>query len=58
MLTVAHMTSVVDGRRNSGTARVARELITQLSSDAQVHQYLIHFDRSDDPIYSPKAEKT
>ena len=52
MLTVAHMTSVVDGRRNSGTARVARELITQLSRDAQVHQYLIHFDRSDDPIYS------
>ena len=52
MLTVAHMTSVVDGRRNSGTARVARELITHLSRDTEIHQFLIHFDHSDDSIYS------
>ena len=45
------MSSVVDGRRNSGTARVARELISELSKDETIAQYLVHFETSDDPIY-------
>ncbi len=52
MLKIAHISSVVDGRSNSGTARVAREIISEISLSNKAHQYLIHFDLSDDPIYS------
>ena len=52
MLKIAHFTNVIDGRSNSGTARVARELITELSKRDDVRQFFIHFDNSDDPIYS------
>lgn len=52
MLKIAHISSVVDGRSNSGTARVAREIISEISLTGRAHQYLIHFDKSDDPIYS------
>jgi glycosyltransferase involved in cell wall biosynthesis len=52
MLNVAHITNVIDGRNNSGTARVARELIYELSKREGITQYLIHFEKSNDPIYS------
>jgi glycosyltransferase involved in cell wall biosynthesis len=52
MLKIAHISNVVDGRSNSGTARVAREIISEISLSNKAHQYLIHFDPSDDPIYS------
>lgn len=46
-----HITSVVDGRSNSGTARVASELIHRLSNREEIHQSLLHFDSSDNDIY-------
>ncbi len=52
MLKLAHLTNVIDGRSNSGTARVARQLIRELSSRSDVHQYLIHFEKSNSDIYS------
>jgi glycosyltransferase involved in cell wall biosynthesis len=57
-LKIAHITSVVDGRSNSGTARVARELIKSLSKKSEIYQTLIHFDSSDDIIYKlPRANE-
>jgi len=50
-LRVAHLTNVIDGRKQSGTARVARELIRELSQDSQIEQFLFHFDDSDDDVY-------
>lgn len=52
MLRLAHLTNVIDGRANSGTARVASQLIRELSSRPDVHQYLIHFEKSGSDIYS------
>lgn len=52
MLRLAHLTNVIDGRSNSGTARVASQLIRELSSRSDVHQYLIHFEKSGSDIYS------
>ena len=46
-----HITSVVDGRSNSGTARVASELIHRLSERREIHQTFLHFDSSDNNIY-------
>lgn len=51
ILTVAHLTNVVDGRSNSGTARVAKELILQLALQPNIRQVFIHFQHSDDDIY-------
>lgn len=48
---VLHITSVVDGRSNSGTARVASELIRGLSEREGIHQTFLHFDASDNDIY-------
>lgn len=50
-LTVAHLTNVVDGRSNSGTARVAQELILQLALQPNIRQVFIHFQQSDEEIY-------
>ena len=50
-LVIAHFTDVVDGRTNSGTARVARELINMLSTQQDITQYLIHFEKNNDSIY-------
>ena len=50
-LTVAHLTNVVDGRSNSGTARVAQELILQLALQPNIKQVFIHFQQSDEDIY-------
>jgi len=52
LLSIAHITSDIDGRTNSGTARVSRELIIQLSNINYIHQTLIHYNDSDDLIYS------
>ena len=49
---VLHLTSVVDGRSNSGTARVARELISSMNNLRGVEMHFLHFDSSTDPIYS------
>ncbi len=51
-LSVAHLTDVIDGRLNSGTARAARELIIGLSKYTGIHQTFIHFDSSSDEIYN------
>jgi glycosyltransferase involved in cell wall biosynthesis len=51
-ISVAHLTNVIDGRSNSGTARVAKEVIRQLAMNKNVQQTFIHFDNSNDPIYS------
>lgn len=48
---VLHITSVVDGRSNSGTARVASELIHGLNEREGIHQTFLHFDASDNDIY-------
>ena len=48
---IAHITSDIDGRRNSGTARVAAELIVELSRHIDVHQTFIHFCKSHEDIY-------
>lgn len=50
-LVIAHITNVVDGRRNSGTARVAVEHIQNLSKFNDIKQVLIHFEGQQDPIY-------
>jgi|694.fasta_scaffold151250_2 glycosyltransferase involved in cell wall biosynthesis len=50
-LVVAHITDVVDGRRNSGTARVAVEHIQNLSKFSDIKQVLIHFEGKKDSIY-------
>lgn len=50
-LRVAHITNVIDGRINSGTARVATELISQLSTRDDVEQIFIHFEKSHESIY-------
>lgn len=50
-ISVAHLTNVIDGRSNSGTARVAREIISQLAINENVQQTFIHFDNTNDPIY-------
>lgn len=52
MLKIAHISSVIDGRSNSGTARVARETISEIALSGSAYQYLIHFEPSSDPIYS------
>jgi glycosyltransferase involved in cell wall biosynthesis len=51
ILHVAHLTNVIDGRSNSGTARAAKEIILKLSEDKNVLQTFIHFEESDDSIY-------
>jgi glycosyltransferase involved in cell wall biosynthesis len=51
LLTVAHLTNVIDGRSNSGTARVAQELISQLALRPNVRQVFIHFQESHEKIY-------
>ena len=51
-LRIAHITNVIDGRSNSGTARVALELISQLSTRDDVEQVFIHFERSNHAVYS------
>jgi glycosyltransferase involved in cell wall biosynthesis len=52
MLNVAHFTFDIDGRSNSGTARVARELIEELSKQEDIFQTLFHFRSSNESIYS------
>lgn len=51
-LRIAHITTVVDGRHNSGTARVAMELITELSSFTNIEQHFIHYEEDKNSIYS------
>jgi glycosyltransferase involved in cell wall biosynthesis len=51
-LTVAHLTDAIDGRSNSGTARVASELITHLAKIPNISQVFIHFQETSHPIYS------
>ena len=51
-LRIAHLTDVIDGRNNSGTARVAKEIIDELGTNTKVHQTFIHFNNSRDSIYS------
>ena len=48
---ILHITSVIDGRSNSGTARVAKEIILKLNELEEIHQSFLHFDESDDEIY-------
>lgn len=48
---VLHITSVIDGRINSGTARVAYEIITHLNQRPGIKQTFLHFDSSDNEIY-------
>ena len=50
-LTVAHLTDAIDGRSNSGTARVAAELITHLAKVPNLTQVFIHFSKDSHPIY-------
>lgn len=51
ILHIAHLTNVIDGRSNSGTARAAKEIILKLSEDKCVFQTFIHFEESNDSIY-------
>ena len=45
------MTADIDGRANSGTARVARELIHELAKYKDVRQTFVHFSQSSEDIY-------
>jgi glycosyltransferase involved in cell wall biosynthesis len=49
---IIHHTSVIDGRENSGTARLAKEIILQINTRTNFQQYLLHYDQSDSEIYS------
>ena len=51
MLRIAHLTSDIDGRANSGTARVARELIHKLNEYEDISQTFVHFNNSCEDIY-------
>lgn len=51
MLRIAHLTSDIDGRANSGTARVARELIHKLNEFGDISQTFVHFNKSCEDIY-------
>ena len=51
MLRVAHLTADVDGRSNSGTARVASELICELSKHSSIFQTFVHFQKGVGKIY-------
>jgi glycosyltransferase involved in cell wall biosynthesis len=48
---ILHITSVIDGRNNSGTARVAYEIISELNQRVGITQTFLHFDLSDSDIY-------
>jgi glycosyltransferase involved in cell wall biosynthesis len=48
---ILHITSVIDGRSNSGTARVAFEIISHLNQRRGVEQTFLHFDLSESEIY-------
>jgi glycosyltransferase involved in cell wall biosynthesis len=48
---IIHHTSVIDGRQNSGTARIAIEIIRELSSHSKVKQFFLHYDDSQNEIY-------
>ncbi len=51
MLHIAHLTADIDGRTNSGTARVAIELISELSKFPNVYQTFVHFQNGVGKIY-------
>jgi glycosyltransferase involved in cell wall biosynthesis len=48
---ILHITSVIDGRSNSGTARVAYEVIIHLNQRLGMAQTFLHFDLSENEIY-------
>jgi len=50
-ISIAHLTNVIDGRHNSGTARVAKELINELAKNNNVRQTFIHFGNSNNEFY-------
>ena len=52
MLRIAHITSDIDGRASSGTARVASELIHELSKHKNITQTFVHFRASNEDIYA------
>ncbi len=51
MLRIAHLTADIDGRSNSGTARVASELIHELSNQLDIFQTFVHFQKGGETIY-------
>lgn len=53
---IAMMSYSVDGRPNKGTALYARKLIENLLDDGSLKIYLVHFKKSEDPLYK-KAEE-
>ena len=57
-LRIAHITNVIDGRSNSGTARVAYELISQLATRLDVEQVFIHFEQNEEKLYKlPRTQE-
>jgi glycosyltransferase involved in cell wall biosynthesis len=52
MQRIAHLTADIDGRSNSGTARVARELISELSQYPDIFQSFVHFQKGGEEIYN------
>lgn len=53
---IALMSYVVDGRRGKGTALYAQKLIEQMLSDERFDFYLVHYKKSDEPIYARAKE--
>ena len=54
-LRIAHITNIIDDRKNSGSARAAKEIITELSEESRCEQIFIHFSNTSevkDEIYS------
>ena len=50
-ISIAHLTNVINGRSNSGTARVAKELISELAKNDRIEQTFIHFGNSNNEFY-------
>jgi len=50
------MSYAVDGRRAKGTALYARKLIENLLDDDRFDFYLVHYEKSDEPMYKKATE--
>ncbi len=50
-MNILHHTSVIDGRENSGTARIALDVIWSLSKIPGINQFFLHYENSTDGIY-------
>lgn len=53
---IALMSYAMDKRKAKGTALYARQLITNILDDSRFEFYLVHYEKSDDPLYGRAKE--